>query len=215
MNMRLVARLISVALAFLWVAAAHAQQADLKSLVPQLKSGGYVIVFRHGATDPAQQDVLPFDFADMTKQRQLSEKGRETATAIGQAMRSLGIPIGEVYTSELNRAVETGKLLANKDVTPTPYLTDSSGGSASGMAAGVGGGAAAGSEMRQLMSTKPAAGVNTLVVTHKTNIGDAFGKSMSDIGEGEAIIVEPDGNGSFTVVGRVGADQWSAVANAK
>jgi phosphohistidine phosphatase SixA len=213
--MQSVAKLFSVALAFLWVVGAHAQQADLKSLVPQLKSGGYVIVLRHGATDAAQQDVVPFDFKDMTKQRQLNQAGRDQATAIGVAMKSLGIPIGQVYTSQLNRAVETGKLLASKDVIPTAYLTDSGAGSAAAMAAGVGGNQPAGAELKKLMGTMPAAGVNTLVVTHKTNVGDAFGTAWSDIGEGEATIVKPAANGTFTIIGRIPAAQWSAVANAK
>src|SRR5436305_14724408 len=81
-----------------------------------LKNGGYVIVFRHGATDENQKDIYPFKFEDMKAQRQLSDKGRDSARQIGTALKRLGIPIGEVYTSRLNRAVETGKLLADKDV---------------------------------------------------------------------------------------------------
>ena len=49
--------------------------ADLEGLVSSLKDGGYVVVFRHGATDDSQKDVYPFKFDDMTAQRQLSEKG--------------------------------------------------------------------------------------------------------------------------------------------
>ncbi len=213
--MRSVAKLFSVALAFLWVAGANAQQADLKSLVPQLKAGGYVIVLRHGATDAAQTDVVPFDFKDMSKQRQLNQAGRDQAAAMGVAMKSLGIPIGQVLTSQLNRAVETGKLIANKDVVPTAYLTDSGAGSASAMAAGVGGNQPAGAELKKLMGTAPAAGTNVLVVTHKTNVGDAFGTAWTDIGEGEATIVKPAANGTYTIVGRVPATQWTAVATAK
>jgi broad specificity phosphatase PhoE len=213
--MRTVIGLFSIVLALLGVGAAQAQQPDLQSLVPQLQGGGYVIVFRHGATDPSQSDAVPFDFNDMSKQRQLSDAGRETAKSIGAALQSLGIPIGDVYTSQLNRAVETGKLIAGKDVKPTDFLTDSSGGSASGMAAGVGDNQSAEAAFQQLLGTKPAAGVNTVVVTHKTNIGDAFGDALKDIAEGEAIIVQPGGDGSFTVVSRVPADQWSAVAGPK
>ena len=43
----------------------------------------------------------------MSAQRQLNEKGRNTAREIGAALKKLGVPIDEVYTSRLNRAVET------------------------------------------------------------------------------------------------------------
>ena len=57
--------------------------ADLDGLVSSLKDGGYVLVFRHGATDDSQKDVYPFKFDDMTAQRQLSEKGRGMARELG------------------------------------------------------------------------------------------------------------------------------------
>jgi hypothetical protein len=66
-------------------ASAVSQSSDLKSWVKDLKSGGYVIVFRHGATDESQRDAYPFKFDDMSAQRQLSGKGRETARQIGEA----------------------------------------------------------------------------------------------------------------------------------
>ena len=66
---------------------------DLDGLVSSLKDGGYVIVFRHGATDDSQKDVHPFKFDDMTAQRQLSEKGRDMARELGVALKKLGVPI--------------------------------------------------------------------------------------------------------------------------
>jgi len=96
--------------------------AELDGLVSSLKTGGYVIVFRHGATDDAQKDIYPFRFDDMSAQRHPSEKGRVLARELGDALRKLGVPIGEVYTSRLNRAVETGKLLGGKDVSPVDCI---------------------------------------------------------------------------------------------
>ena len=92
--------------------------ADLEGLVSSLKDGGYVLVFRHGATDDSQKDVYPFKLDDMTAQRQLSEKGRDMAREIGAALKKLGVPIGEVYASQLNRAVETGSCLAARTFLP-------------------------------------------------------------------------------------------------
>ncbi len=42
---------------------------DPKQLVQSLRSGGYVIVVRHGATFSDQADTDPFNFNDIAKQR--------------------------------------------------------------------------------------------------------------------------------------------------
>ena len=48
----------------------QSKAAELDGLVSSLKSGGYVIVFRHGATDESQKDVYPFKFDFMSAHRQ-------------------------------------------------------------------------------------------------------------------------------------------------
>lgn len=186
----------------------QASAEDSRELVSALKQGGYVIVFRHGATDDSQKDVYPFHFDDMKAQRQLSEQGRDTARQIGAAIRKLGIPVGEIYTSRLNRAVETGKLLSGTDVKPVDALTDSGAGSASAMANPAGGNTKAGLAVRELVNAPPRAGTNTIMVTHKTNITDAFGKQASDIQEGEALIYQAGGSAPAVLVGRVKAAFW-------
>jgi hypothetical protein len=175
--MRLFAFVTALSISLLLTGLTQAQTANLQTLLPSLKSGGYVLVFRHTATDAAQDDVVPFDYSDMSKQRQLSEEGRKAARQLGAALAELGIPIGEVWTSRLNRAVETGQMIAGKPGTGIDELTDSSSGKAGGMATAAGGGSEAlGAALRRMASTRPAAGTNTLVVTHKTNIIDAFGE---------------------------------------
>ena len=52
---------------------------DTQPLVQRLRSGGYVIVVRHGATATNQADTDPFNFNDVTKQRNLNDKGKELA----------------------------------------------------------------------------------------------------------------------------------------
>ena len=187
--------------------------ADTREVISALKQGGYVLVFRHGATDDSQKDIYPFNFDDMKAQRQLSDKGRDTARQIGAAIKKLGIPVGDIYTSRLNRAIETGKLLSDKEVKPVDALTDSSAGSPSGMANPTGGNAKAGVALRELVNAAPQAGTNTLLVTHKTNITDAFGKDASDVQEGEAFVYKSNGSGPSTFVARVKAADWVAQAN--
>jgi hypothetical protein len=190
----------------------QAYAADLDGLVSSLKDGGYVIVFRHGATDDSQKDVYPFKFDDMTAQRQLSEKGRDMARELGAALKKLGVPIGGVYTSRLNRAVETGKLIGGKDVSAVEELTDSSAGSASGMANPDGRNTKAGRAVRDLVNAAPKAGVNNLAVTHKTNVADAFGREFADIREGEALVYKTSASDPAVLIARVLPGEWIALA---
>jgi broad specificity phosphatase PhoE len=162
---------------------ARGYAADLDGLVSSLKGGGYVLVFRHGATDDSQKDVYPFKFDDMTAQRQLSEKGRNMARELGEALKKLGVPIGEVYTSQLNRAVETGRLLGGKGVSPVDAL-----------------------------NAPPKPGLNNLAVTHKTNVADAFGKEFADIHEGEALVYKTSASGPAVLIAHVQPGEWIALA---
>jgi phosphohistidine phosphatase SixA len=187
--------------------------ADTQDVISALKQGGYVLIFRHGATDESQKDIYPFNFDDMKAQRQLNDKGRETARQIGASLKKLDIPVGAVYTSRLNRAVETGKLISGQDGKPVDALTDSSAGSASGMANPSGGNAKAGAALRELVNAAPQAGTNNLLVTHKTNIADAFGKEASDVQEGEAFVYKSNGSGPSTFVARIKATDWAAQTN--
>ena len=127
-------------------------------------------------------------------------------------IKKLSIPVGDVYTSRLNRAIETGKLLADKEVRPVDALTDSSAASTSGMANPTGGNAKAGVALRELVNAAPRTGTNTLLVTHKTNITDAFGKEASDVQEGEAFVYKSDGSGSAAFVARIKPADWAALA---
>lgn len=183
--------------------------ADTPELIAALKQGGYVLVFRHTATDDGQKDVYPFKFDDMSAQRQLSEKGRDMARQIGAAVKGLAIPIGDVYASRLNRAIEAGKLISGREVKPVDALTDSSNASASGMANPTGANAKAGQAVHQLVDAPPKAGTNTLLVTHKTNVADAFGKEAGDVQEGEAFVYKASTSGPATFAGRIKPADWS------
>ena len=47
--------------------------------------------------------------------------------------------------------------------------------------------------LRKLASAVPASGSSVLIVSHKPNIIDAFGKDWFEVKEGEATILKPDG----------------------
>jgi hypothetical protein len=78
--------------------------------VGALRRGGHFIYFRHGPTDASQRDSDPNNLANCATQRNLTEAGRAQARAIGEAFRTLGIPVGPVFTSEYCLAREYAQL---------------------------------------------------------------------------------------------------------
>src|SRR6266545_1285107 len=105
----------ALALALSTPAAALAQQVSAPplrgpELLAALRAGGYVLYFRHADTDHGQNDERMTSVEDCTTQRNLTDRGRAHARAIGEAIRTLGIPIGAVLASPLCRTVETAML---------------------------------------------------------------------------------------------------------
>ena len=185
---------------------AFAQTVDLKALVVELKQGGYVIVFRHGATNRDQADTDPLNFDNIAQQRLLSEKGKEVAKQVGEAFKRLEIPLGRVYTSKFNRAVETGKLLSGSEVMPSLDVTEG------GLVVTPIENDRRAEALKKMAGTTPEAGKNTLIVTHKPNIVDAFGKDWFEVKEGEASVFKPDASGKAAFVTRVQAVDWIKAA---
>jgi phosphohistidine phosphatase SixA len=184
---------------------AAAAQSD-STLIGALRAGGNVIVLRHGATNPDQADTNPLDPKDTAHQRQLNDAGRAAAKAMGEALRTLKIPVGQVVASQFQRAVETGTLLGLGAVSSTTDITEG------GLVVSPNENNRRTAAMRKLAATLPPAGTNVILVTHKPNIVDAFGKDWFDVREGEASVLRPDGKGSFILVGRVLAADWSRLA---
>jgi Histidine phosphatase superfamily (branch 1) len=72
-------------------------------LLAALRAGGYILSFRHADTDHSQNDRRMTSVEDCTTQRNLTDRGRDHARALGEAIRTLGIPIGAVLASPLCR----------------------------------------------------------------------------------------------------------------
>lgn len=186
---------------------AHAQiDPGLLQAVKALQGGGHVIVFRHGATHNDQADTDPLNISNVAKQRQLNDQGRALAREIGEAMRKLQIPVGQVVTSQFNRAVETGTLLGFGAVTSTADITEG------GLVVTPMENNRRAAAMKKLAATAPPAGTNAVLVSHKPNILDGFGKDWFDIREGEASIFKPDGSGRSKFIARVQAADWAKFA---
>jgi phosphohistidine phosphatase SixA len=205
----------SVRIALLGIAALFWSLPSLGQTTPSqaewinaLRAGGHVIVLRHGATHTDQADTDPLNFKNVAQQRQLNDRGRELAHAIGESWRKLQIPVGVVYTSLFKRAIDTGMLLGFGDVTPTADVTEG------GLVVTPVENDRRKQALRTLAATAPPAGSNVAVVSHKPNILDAFGKDWFEVSEGEASIFKPDGSGGYKLIVRVQADEWSKLAQA-
>jgi len=175
-------------------------------LIDDLRLGGYVIVLRHGATVSDQASTDSMSRKDVPAQRQLNEQGRAQARSIGESLRKLRIPVALVLTSTVQRAVDTATLLGLGEVTSSADLAEI------GPEASADDHNRRAQAFRKLVATRPPADNNVVIVSHKPNIVDAFGKDWSDVREGEASIFEPDGNGSYKLVVRIQADAWTELA---
>jgi len=197
-------------LLLLWVVPVLAQSSPpaTPGWVAALRDGGYVIVVRHGATNADQADTNPLDPKDIAHQRQLNDAGRAAAKSMGEALKKLKIPVGKVQTSHFQRAVETGTLLSLGEVSSTADIAEG------GLVVSPNENNRRSAALRTLATTLPPAGTNIILVTHKPNIVDAFGKDWFDVREGEASILRPDGKGGFAVVARVQVAEWAPLAQA-
>ena len=176
------------------VATAWAQ--PVPELLKQLRQGGLILYMRHASTDFGQNDAKMRSFEDCANQRNLTDKGRQEARAIGEQVARLKIPIGPVLASPFCRTMETARLTF---------------GSAKPMQEARGGPArpddpARYDPLRKLMGTKPSAGVNTVIVSHGNPFHAVAGPPY--LAEGEIAVVRPEGDGRFSVLGRIRPDDW-------
>ena len=178
-----------------------------KGLAEALRAGGYVILVRHGATFSNQADTDPFNLADVAKQRNLNDKGKELAKAFGEAIRAAGVPVGKVYTSQFNRAYETAVLAGFKNIETTVDLSEG------GLVVTPDENNRRAKALRDMLARAPDKGKNDILITHKPNIIDALGKDWFDVKEGEASIFKPEG-GKYRLLARVQMEDWPKIAAA-
>jgi broad specificity phosphatase PhoE len=181
--------------------------AEGKDIAQALRAGDLVIVVRHGATFPDQADTDPFNFDNITAQRNLNDKGKALAKAFGDALRQAGVPVGKVYTSKFNRAYETAVIAGFRDIEKTTDLTEG------GLVVSPNENNRRAEAFRKMLASAPKAHTNTILITHQPNIIAALGKDWFDVKEGEASIFRP-ANGGYTLVARVQMDEWPRIAAA-
>ena len=163
--------------------------------VERLREGGYVVVFRHAATDTGMDTTD--DLRDCSRQRNLNAEGRRQSREIGRAFERLGIPVGRVLASPFCRTRDTariafGRARPSRALLSVEFFANPREGRREGL--------------RRLLEAEPAAGTNTVLVSHGSAIFEAMER---DPEEGEAVIVEPGRGGrGFTVEAAVTAGEW-------
>ena len=165
-------------------------------LVAELRQGGYVLFLRHTSTDFSQNDSRMTSFDDCTTQRNLTDKGRAEARALGEHVRRLKIPIGEVLASPFCRTMETarlafGKARATSEVRGGPLAADDP---------------KRYEPLRKLLGTRPSDGANTVLSSHGNPFRAVAGPPYLE--EGEMAVVRPEGGGRFTVIARIRLQDW-------
>jgi len=188
-----------IAAAVLLAGAAHAQTLQGGALVNALRQGGYVIVMRHTSSPREVPDKKSANPDNVKPERQLDEEGRTTATAMGKAVRSLKIPVGQVFTSPTYRALETVKYAQLGTPTPVPELGDNG--------QSMQGGTEAQAAWLKKAVTQFPSKTNAILVTHFPNIRGAF-PQLTEVADGEALVYGPDGKGGATLVGRIKIEEW-------
>jgi phosphohistidine phosphatase SixA len=170
------------------------------ALVASLTRGGYVLVMRHASSPGEAPDKQSANSDNVGLERQLDEAGRTGSSAMGNALRALKIPVGEVLSSPAYRALETARFARLANARPHPELGDR-GQSMQGVTE------ADGAWLRGRARQLPK-GTNTIIVTHMPNIARAF-PEWGAVDEGEVVVVGSDGAGEARAVGRIGIDEWS------
>ena len=199
-------RILVAALALLAAIPGYAQDAVARRALPArepgapellaaLRHGGYVLYFRHAATDFSQNDEKMKRFEDCADQRNLIDRGRDDARAAGAAIRELNIPVERVLASPFCRTVETAQLLFGRaermqEVRGGPAVPSSSDRYA---------------ELRKILSTPVRPGANVAVVSHGNPFYSLAGPPY--LAEGEAAVIRPLGT-DFQIFARVPVDGW-------
>jgi Histidine phosphatase superfamily (branch 1) len=178
-------------LTVLFFACPAAAQPDAE-LLSRLREGGYVLYLRHTSTDFSQNDSGMTSFEDCASQRNLTDRGRDEARALGEHVKRLKIPVGEVLASPFCRTMETarlafGRATATNDVRGGPVE------------------AARYEPLRKLLSSPVPKGTNRVISSHGNPFVALAGPPY--LAEGEIAVVRPEGE-RFSVIARIRLTDW-------
>jgi phosphohistidine phosphatase SixA len=163
--------------------------ADDEHVWAALKQGGKVILLRHTHVD-IREGIGRLAPGNCAAEVNLSSRGVEQATRIGEAFRAHGIAVGEVLASPYCRCLDTGRL-AFGHATAVQYLLPP--GVVSDNQAKL-------NDERVFQEILKHRGPSNLVmITHDLNIADIV---LEPAAMGEFFVVQPNG-ANFDVIGKI------------
>jgi phosphohistidine phosphatase SixA len=168
---------------------------DRAAMFERMKTGGHILMIRH-ALAPGYGDPANFQIGDCSTQRNLDDRGREQATAIGKMLRSKGIASARVYSSQWCRCYETAELLALGPVAELPALNsffELTQNREPHLKA-----------LRKFIAKQPPDGELVILVTHFVTVSAIAGEGVSS---GEGVLIKLNRNAPYEVVGRVNFDR--------
>ncbi|WP_440997002.1 histidine phosphatase family protein [Arhodomonas sp. SL1] len=186
----LLAKVLALMATLALIASAKSEAASTGDAWAALREPGVVAVMRH-AIAPGTGDPADFELGDCSTQRNLDDRGRAQARAIGAAFRDNGIRVDRILTSQWCRCRETARELGLAPVQEFPPLTsffrDRSRAEEQTRRA------------REYLAHLPP-GRMVLLVTHQVNITALTGVYPRS---GEALAVTAEEDGTVRVVGRI------------
>jgi broad specificity phosphatase PhoE len=174
-----------------------AQPTTGDALWQRLREGGHILLIRHAATDPGIGDPPGFRLGQCGTQRNLSERGRREARALGAALREAGVTVGPVWSSRWCRCLDTARLAFGR-VEPAPMLDSMFNDDAAASRAKA---AQTLARLAARMEGKGAEG-NIVLVTHDVNIRALAHESVAPGG----IVVARMEGGALAVLGQLHPD---------
>jgi phosphohistidine phosphatase SixA len=171
-------------------AAFASERAD--ALWAALAKPGHVALMRH-ADAPGTGDPAGFRIGDCATQRNLGERGRGQARALGAEFRRRGVAVSQVLTSQWCRARETAQLMALGPLVEEPAALNSFFGRP-------GERETATAALRRRLAALPADAATVVMVTHQVNITALTGVFPRS---GEIVVLRRAAEGAMTAIGQL------------
>ena len=104
-------RLVLATLAIWLLGAPVAAAGDSQEAWAALVGGSHIALIRHGNAPPGYGDPPGFKIDDCATQRNLDERGRAQAMALGEAFRKHAVRADKILSSPWCRCLETARLM--------------------------------------------------------------------------------------------------------
>ena len=164
---------------------------DQAEMIERMKAGGHILMIRH-ALAPGTGDPANFQIGDCSTQRNLDDRGRKQAKAIGDWLHANGITSARVYSSQWCRCLETAELINMGTVTELPALNsfyELTRDREPNLKA-----------LRKFIAEQPFDGVLVILVTHLVTISAIANEGVSS---GEGVLLKLSGDAPYKIVGRL------------